>query len=152
MSRPLRQPTRPPLISLVHQADRELQSDMVRHAHVRGWTDAKFAHTSVFGTLSFEGARTADLAVRAGITRQSMGEIVRELVELGILEMTPDPTDRRAKLVTYTEAGRQEVAEGFSHIVDLEERMVVELGEDGYEQLRAGLEKIVEVLRSHPDD
>jgi len=152
MSRPLRQPTRPPLISLVHQADRELQSDMVRHAHVRGWTDAKFAHNSVFGTLSFEGARTADLAVRAGITRQSMGEIVRELVELGILEMAPDPTDRRAKLVTYTEAGRQEVAEGFSHIVDLEERMVVELGEEGYEQLRTGLEKIVEVLRSHPDD
>jgi len=119
---------------------------MVRHAHVRGWMDAKFAHNSVFGTLGLEGARSADLAEKAGITRQSMGEIVRELVDLGILEMAPDPTDRRAKLVTYTEAGRQEVVEGFSHIVDFEERMVAELGEEGYEQLRAGLEKIVEVL------
>src|SRR3954454_8092134 len=152
MSRRARQPDRQPLIGLVHEADRELQSDMVRAARAHGWPEAKFAHNAVFGTLGLEGARTADLAVRAGITRQSMGEIVRELVELGIVEMTPDPTDRRAKLVTYTELGRSEVAQGWDHIVDLEERMVVELGEDGYEQLRTGLEKIVEVLRSHPDD
>src|SRR3954470_19241200 len=97
MSRRARQLTRQPLIGLVHEADRELQSDMVRAARAHGWTEAKFAHNAVFGTLGFEGARTADLAVRAGITRQSMGEIVRELVELGILEMTPDPTDRRAE-------------------------------------------------------
>jgi DNA-binding MarR family transcriptional regulator len=145
MSRPLRYPSRRPLISLVHEADRELQTDMVRDARTR-WTEAKFAHNAVFGTLGFDGAHTAELAARAGITRQSMGEIVRELVALGILQMTPDPDDRRAKLVTYTEAGREEVSAGFDHIVDFEERMVAELGEDGYEQLRTGLEKIVEVL------
>ena len=145
--RKLRQPTRLPLIALVHRANRELQADMIRQAHARGWTDAKPAHNAVFGTLGWEGARASQLAASAGITRQSMGEVVRELVELGMVEMTPDPTDRRAKLVTYTEAGRQEAMQGGDYIVSLEERLAEVLGEEGYEQLRAGLEKVYELLR-----
>jgi len=137
-----------PLIALVHRANRELQADMVRQAHARGWADAKPAHNSVFGTLGWEGARTSDLAARAGITRQSMGEVVRELVELGIVEMAPDPTDRRAKLVTYTEAGRREAMEGGDYIVAFEERLTDVLGAEGYEQLRAGLEKVYELLQA----
>jgi DNA-binding MarR family transcriptional regulator len=46
------------------------------------------------------------MATRAGITRQSMGEILREMVDLDIVEMRPDPEDRRAKLVTYPGHGR----------------------------------------------
>jgi DNA-binding MarR family transcriptional regulator len=152
MSRPLRQPTRTPLIALVNRANRELQSDMVRHAHRRGWTDAKYAHNWVFGFLGQEGARAADLAARAGITRQSMGEVIRDLVELGIVEMKPDPTDRRAKLVTFTELGRQEAMQGFEHIVDLEERVVAELGEEIYDHLRLGLEKVTEILEADAGD
>ena len=45
------------------------------------------------------------MAARAGITRQSMGEVIREMVDLGLLEMVADPDDRRAKLVRYTDAG-----------------------------------------------
>jgi DNA-binding MarR family transcriptional regulator len=146
MSRPLRRPSRIPLIALVHRANRVLQTDMVREAQIRGWEDAKMAHNAVFGTLGLEGARAADLATRAGITRQSMGEVVRELVELGILEMRPDPTDRRAKLVSYTETGLAEAEQGADHIVDVEDRLVQELGEEPYEHLRAGLVKIVEIL------
>ena len=152
MSRPLRHPTRTPLIALVNRANRELQSDMVRHAHERGWTDAKYAHNWVFGFLGQEGARAADLAARAGITRQSMGEVIRDLVELGIVEMKPDPTDRRAKLVTFTDLGLEEARQGYEHIVDLEERMIDELGEEVYEHLRRGLEKIAEVLEAEEEE
>ena len=152
MSRPLRHPTRTPLIALVNRANRELQSDMVRHAHERGWTEAKYAHNWVFGFLGQEGARAADLAARAGITRQSMGEVIRDLVELGIVEMKPDPTDRRAKLVTFTELGREEAMQGYEHIVDLEERMVAALGEEIYDHLRLGLEKVTEILEADAED
>lgn len=142
-------PSQPPLIALVYRANRELQDDMVRQARAAGYDQAKPAHNSVFGTLALSGARTADLAARAGITRQSMGEIVRELVDQGVLEMKPDPDDRRAKLVTYTETGLQQVLAGRAHILDFDNRMVSALGADGYEQLRHGLSTIVEVLREH---
>ncbi len=145
-SRGSRVPSRTPLIALVDRANRALQHDMVRHARAAGYEQAKPAHNAVFGTLPLRGARTSDLAVRAGVTRQSMGEVVRELVDLGVVEMRPDPQDRRAKLVTYTEAGLEQVRSGTAHIVDFDERMVAELGEDGYERLREGLLAVVAVL------
>lgn len=147
-----RRPSRIPLIALIHRANRELQADMVRQAHAHGYGQAKPAHNSVFGTLPLAGARTADLAARAGVTRQSMGEVVRELVDLGVLQMQPDPDDRRAKLVTYTEEGLAQVQKGSAHIADFEDRMIAELGEEGYEMLRTGLERIAEILQSEVDE
>ena len=141
-----RRPTRTPLIALVHRANRALQADMVREARAAGYVHTKPAHNAVFGTLSSGGDRSADLAARAGITRQSMGEVVRDLVRLGVVEMRPDPADGRAKLVTYTEQGMAQVQKGIDHIIEFEERMVAELGAEGYEQLRTGLEKVVGVL------
>src|SRR4051812_29329173 len=94
-----------PLIALVHRLDRAFQTHMVREAHSRGRTDIKPAHNALFGILGAEGERASSLAARAGITRQSMGEVIRDLVGLGILEMVPDPDDGRAKVVHYTEEG-----------------------------------------------
>ena len=69
---------RKPLIAVVDRANRALQSEMVDAAHAGGFTGARYSHNSVFGFLwDPEGERTVDLAQRAGITRQSMGEIVR---------------------------------------------------------------------------
>jgi DNA-binding MarR family transcriptional regulator len=138
---------RSPLISLVFRANRALQLDMVEAAHERGFEGAKNSHNAVFGTLSTEGQRTVDLAVQAGVTRQSMGEVVRDLVELGILEMVPDPSDRRAKLVRYTDAGLEMARTGFEHIAELEQRFEAEFGED-YEAARRVLERVTEILQA----
>jgi DNA-binding MarR family transcriptional regulator len=147
MSRPdVPRPDRRPLIALVDRANRALQSDMVREAHRQGHPEVKYAHNAVFSTLSEPGARATDMAARAGITRQSMGEIIREMVALGILEMRPDPDDRRAKLVTYTESGLTQARRGYQHIIDLEERFADEFGHEEYETVRSVLERLVPLL------
>ena len=56
------------------------------------------------------------------MTRQSMGEVIRDLVDIGILEMVPDPNDGRAKIVRYTTEGKRFASEGFRHLKDLEGR------------------------------
>ena len=139
-------PDRKPLIAVVHNADRAFQTHMVREANSRGRTDIKPAHNQVFGILGFEGDRSANLAVRAGITRQAMGEVIRDLVDIGILEMVPDPQDRRAKIVRYTEEGEEFVGAGFRHLTDLEDRFTEEFGVEGYEALRSALQRIPEIL------
>ena len=136
-----------PLIALVYAANRELQEDMVRAARREGYGDAKPAHNSVFANLGLEGARSADLAEKAGITRQSMGEVVRELVDFGVVQMSPDPTDGRAKLVTYTPDGLEQVTRGRAHIRAFDRRIADELGEDGLQTLRLGLQTITRLLR-----
>ena len=146
MSSPQPFPDRSPLIRLVNRADRAMQADMARQAHERGYPQVKQAHNAVFGALSSHGARASDLAARAGITRQSMGEIVRDLVGLGWVTMEPDPLDRRAKLVKYTPAGIELTIGGFQHILELEEKFAEEFGAERYEQVRDVLEWVVQLL------
>jgi DNA-binding MarR family transcriptional regulator len=134
------------LIALVDRAHRALQSDMIREAHRQGHPEVKYAHNAVFSTLNEPGARATDMAARAGITRQSMGEILREMVSLGILEMLPDPDDRRAKLVTYTKPGLEQARSGFQHIIDLETRFADEFGDEEYEIVRSVLGRLVQLL------
>src|SRR5215203_3054171 len=98
MSSALGRPEFKPLIALVHQVNKALQTDMVEEAHRRGHVEVKQAHNAVFATLQAGGSRAVDMAAWMGITRQSMGEILRDMVEVGLLEMVPDPVDRRAKL------------------------------------------------------
>jgi DNA-binding MarR family transcriptional regulator len=146
MSSPLPRPDRRPFIALVDRANRALQIHMVEGAHRRGYPEIKQSHNAVFATLLVSGNRATDMADRAGITRQSMGEIVREMVDLGILEMRPDPDDRRAKLVTYTEHGLEFARAGYQHLIDLEKRFAEEFGEEEYELARKVLERLVPLL------
>ncbi len=131
-----------PLIVLVHTLDRVLSLDMVSQARRRGFAEIKSAHNSVFSVLPREGARAADMAAKAGITRQSMGEVIRDLESLGIVETTPDPHDGRAKLVRYTDYGLEVIRGGRLHFIELEERFAAELGAEEYAAVRAGLERI----------
>ncbi len=140
---------REPFIALVDKAGRLLSADMVHQARAEGHHEVRYAHNAVFGHLPLEGARASELAARAQITKQSMGEVVRELVELGLVETRPDPADRRAKLVTYTERGRTLALQGRSHLIALERRFAEEYGED-YAAARRVLESLIHSGLSTP--
>jgi DNA-binding MarR family transcriptional regulator len=146
MSRALPRIGRKPLIALVDRANRALQADMLREAQRRGHTQVKQAHNVVFATLTSDGTRTVDMATRAGVTRQSMGEVVREMAQLGLVSLEADPADGRAKLVRYTDAGLDVATDGHGHIIDLERRLADEFGEEEYETVRRFLERVVTIL------
>jgi DNA-binding MarR family transcriptional regulator len=139
-------PYRKPLIALVHDADRTFNVHMVEMTHAAGRPEVKPSHNSVIAHLpSGTPRRAADLAAAAGMTRQSMGELVRELTELGIVEAVPDPEDRRAKLVSWTEAGLEMAQLGKRHLAAIEQRLEDEMGEE-YEAARRVLERLAEIL------
>jgi DNA-binding MarR family transcriptional regulator len=151
MSRPeLPSPDYVPLIAVVHRLNKALQLDMVRAAHRMGFTGLKNSHNAVFATLDAEGSRAADMAVQMGITRQSMGEIIREMVELGIVEMKPDPSDRRAKLVTWTEHGLTIARAGYGHILEVEDVCADELGKEEFAWLRQALVRMAHLIDDDP--
>lgn len=135
-----------PFIALAEKAARALRTDMLANAHRAGYFEIAPAHNAVFATLPVEGARAADMAARSGVTRQSMGEVVRDMVRLGILEMVPDPTDRRAKIVRYTDRGLEIAQIGFAHILAVEERFREEFGAADLETTRRVLRQVRELL------
>jgi len=144
-------PDRKPLIALVHNLDKAFQAHMVRNAHKRGRPDIKPAHNYLFAILGDDGDRAASLASRAGMTRQSMGEVIRDLVDLGILEMAPDPHDGRAKIVRYTPEGKRFASAGYVHLRDLEKVFEQEFGAD-YEAARLVLERVVDLISDPSSD
>jgi len=139
-------PTTIPFIALAEKATRALRSDMLANSHRSGFGEIQPAHNAVFATLPAKGARATDMAARAGVTRQSMGESIRDMVRLGLLEMVPDPDDRRAKIVRFTEYGQRVAAAGIAHIQEQDRRFRDEFGNEAYEAARHVLAGIRELL------
>jgi len=70
-----------------------------------GFTGVTPAFASFLLLLDEIGARPTVLAQRAGITKQAISQLVRDLESRGYVEQVADPTDTRAKLVRLTERG-----------------------------------------------
>jgi DNA-binding MarR family transcriptional regulator len=65
------------------------------------------SHSLVFAHLDADGTRPAEIARRAGISRQAVGQTVAQMKELGLVKLAADPTNRRARLVQPTAKGRK---------------------------------------------
>ncbi len=70
------------------------------------------AHQAVLTHLRVSGARLTELARRASMSKQAMGQLVDEVERLGYVERVSDPGDRRAKIVRFTQAGLGLIKDG----------------------------------------
>jgi DNA-binding MarR family transcriptional regulator len=114
-----------------------------------GYADIRPTHGCVFRFVRGEGMRLTELAGLAGITKQSAGELVDDLVERGYVERVPDPIDRRAKLIRLTERGKEAQAVGFGLFAGIEERWAERYGAESFAQLRALLEEVAATEAPH---
>src|SRR5437868_11302144 len=101
-----------------------------------GFDDLRPAHTAVFQHIEAGGSRLTDLAERAQITKQSMGYLVDYLEQRGYLERRPDPSDRRAALISLTDRGWEQVRAALRIIATIEEEWASGLGQPRMQQLR----------------
>jgi DNA-binding MarR family transcriptional regulator len=108
-----------------------------------GYAEIRPTHGCVFRFIGEGGMRLTELAAFAGMTKQSVGEIVDDLVALGYVERVPDPADRRAKLIQLTPKGTQARGVGFGLFARIEESWAERYGEERIAELRALLEEIV---------
>jgi DNA-binding MarR family transcriptional regulator len=107
-----------------------------------GITDVRPTHGCVFRFIDGDGMRLTELASLAGLTKQSVGEIVDDLAGLGYLERYPDPTDKRAKLIRLTDKGLEAQRIGFSLFAKLEEDWAATFGAERIGALRSLLEEV----------
>lgn len=105
--------------------------------------DIRPTHGCVFRFVQGEGLRLTEIAERAKLTKQSVGEIVDDLVKRGYAQRVPDPDDRRAKLICLTERGEAAQAHGRKLFAKVEKRWADRYGADRIAGLRELLEEIV---------
>jgi DNA-binding MarR family transcriptional regulator len=125
------------------------------HKIVAGVVDAGFpqrpAHSGVFAHIDVEGGtRLTELARRANITPQAMGELVDDLEQMGYVARRPDPRDRRAKLIVLTPRGVACVQAAFVTIAGIEGRLEQLLGERALLALREALNRIIAAEGANP--
>ena len=104
--------------------------------------DIRPTHGCVFRYVQGDGLRLTDIAERAKLAKQSVGEIVDDLVERGYAQRIPDPEDRRAKLICLTEKGEAAQAHGRRLFDKVEKRWAQRYGVERIAGLRELMEEI----------
>jgi DNA-binding MarR family transcriptional regulator len=108
------------LIALVRTLNVSMVDDLIARLNKAGYPDVTAAHHSVFENIDAAGTRLTTLAQRAGVTRQSITELVTALERQGYVELKADPADRRARLVHLTRRGRGLARAAVTHIAQIE--------------------------------
>jgi DNA-binding MarR family transcriptional regulator len=131
-------------LQLLFKAARLLNEQAIARVRSRTKKPFRTAHTTLLPHIDLEGTRLTDLARRLGVTKQATGQLVDELVEMGVLERGPDPLDARAKLVRFSKQGRAGLLEGLSVLSELEEEVAELIGDTKRRTLHDALAAIVE--------
>ena len=126
LNRPPDDPASPGLLEVAGEA--HARRVPRRSSVERGYGDIRPTHGCVFRFVREDGMRLTELAELAGITKQSAGEIVDDLVALGYVERIPDPDDSRAKLICLTDRGGEAQRIGFGLFAEVEQRWAERYG------------------------
>jgi len=127
---------------LLVRAQRAFEVELNARLRERGYWDVRLAHSAVFAHVDAEGTRSGELARRAGMTKQSMGELVTDLEGKGYVERLEDPADRRARVVRLTERGRRHVRDAVEIIGQIEGEYARRFGAGRLRTLRAVLAEL----------
>jgi len=129
---------------LLLRAAREVNEEIIERLTSLGHPDIRPSHTAVFANLDPGGTRAVTLAQRAGMTRQAMSTLIRELEAVAYVVVEADPHDGRASLVRLTVLGERFCLEAAVVIRQIESEWAEQLGDPGLRQLRGSLHALSE--------
>ncbi len=109
-----------------------------------GLEDAGFrprtrTQTMILINISNGIARAAELARVLGVSRQAIQQQINDLEEDGIVTQIPDPTDKRANRIVFSEKGAQLIGAAMETLREAEQVLAMRVGYDSLEQLRSAL-------------
>ncbi len=126
---------------LMFDAARRFEQTIHDTVRTQGFLDIRFVHLTLTRNLDAEGTRLTDLAARAGVTKQAMGQLVDQCEALGIVTRRVDPSDRRARLVLFTPRGRALLGLLQEGIARAESELATEIGPRAYALLAQSLRR-----------
>jgi DNA-binding MarR family transcriptional regulator len=138
------QPPPPPLARLLGLAFDNMARELQERIKAAGFTDQRMAHNAVFAHIPPEGITLAELARRAGITKQAMSELVLDLEAKGYLTRRPDAHDKRTKLIELSDRGWAAMGAALAALEEMERELEQRVGASQVQSLRHTLEILAE--------
>lgn len=124
---------------LLFDSTRRFQERALAIVNRQGYPDMRIAHMATTRHIDLAGTRIADLATRAGVTKQSMGEMIDQLEAMGFVTRTADGSDKRAKIVTFTPNGRKLLDTIRKAVAACERDLTARIGGGAVNELRNAL-------------
>ena len=98
------------------------------------------AHIHITRHLAVGGSRLTDLAQRAGMSKQAMGDLVDQCEAWGLVIREADPHDKRARRVVFTASGLLWLEAFQRAVAQAEEEFRQAVGNDVATDVALGLE------------
>ena len=130
-----------PLCRLLLSAARESSEAVCAGLRGRGH-GARLSHAALVTNLDEGGTRLTTLAERAGMTKQGMSALAKELEGAGYIARVADPTDARASLIVPTARGHRLIQDMIEEMTRIEDEMRARLGAGELEAMRRGLQEL----------
>jgi DNA-binding MarR family transcriptional regulator len=101
-----------------------------------GFADLRLPHMSVLQYPSPDGCRPGELAVRAGMSKQAMNQLLQSLERLGYISRSDAEGDGRGRVVHFTERGQAAWAEILKILAEIEDQWRHSLGDERFSRLK----------------
>lgn len=130
-----------PLTALIARLSQRIVAELTAVYH-RHQLKTQPLDASLLILLDLGPARMTALAERLHTSKQALTFVVDRLQRDGYLTRSPDPTDRRAKVLTLTPSGRHAARVTGAAMTELELRWRDRAGQDQWPHARAALARI----------
>lgn len=117
-----------------------LDEGLQARLHARGWPDVSRSQSMVMTNIVSGIVRPSDIARNLGVSRQAIHKTITQMAALGIVDMAPDPKDRRHMIVSLTETGARMRRDAQRAMDALTAQLAERLGQDRFDALLETLE------------
>jgi DNA-binding MarR family transcriptional regulator len=142
------EPAELPIGMIAQQLQRAFEVECFDRLAAAGFTGLRMRHSVLLNALGPDGSRITRLAADLGMTKQAMGELIDDLESNGYLERTDDPGDRRARIIRYTDRGREALETAYKIIPTIEREYARLVGVERYALARDTLADLVAALEA----
>lgn len=151
MSRTFDPEASPPTIgALLRLAWSRFRTRLYEAVRAAGYDDLQPVHVLLFRYPTIANLRPGKLAEEAGLSKQALNDLLRQLEAKGYVALQPDASDRRARRITLTPRGAElmECVRDAAH--DIAEDWARAVGQERFDTVRKTLLDYIEADRA-PD-
>jgi DNA-binding MarR family transcriptional regulator len=123
------------LLRAYHWMDESLQNGLQR----AGYRPRTRTQTMILIHISNGVTRAAELARGLGVSRQAIQQQINDLEEDDLITQIPDPSDKRANRIVFSERGASLINQALATLRQSEQTLAMRLGYETVSQLRRAL-------------
>jgi DNA-binding MarR family transcriptional regulator len=117
--------------------DKCLQANL----EVQGWPAISRAESQVMLLASAGITRQIEISKALGLTRQAINQTMKLLKERRLIDILPDPEDRRCKVIAFAAEGAQMRADALKIIELMELELTDRIGRKTLQEMRDALDR-----------